>query len=552
MPSELLELRLWSVAPTSLKRRKSQRQKRKENMKSTPAIIGSPNTETAVYLLLGILWDYIPNKFSFEEFEVSPRKQKYGHTKHLDARGKELIDGKWVDVNFEFKLNSKSLLCDVKKHPEFYATWLICWRHDSPNAEEYVERVLCLEDVFNKLDENEKYQILRKTKDATAVISTLPKSDTSQPPFKHSHPALIGTPSAETAVYFLLGMMWNYIGYQFCFEEFEPSPKKNNYNHTKILDARGIEFIDGQWTDVNFEFKLKSSGIFGDLKNHPTFNATWVICWQHDALSAIMQYVERVLSLEDIYCKLPTHEKNRLISNPDQIVKIVGVKTSVPELVDRFSSVNRGKVKHFIDMWKHQIQGGTSEIILLHDSESKVRLVANSSEHVLIKAVVPIELRQLLVQNYAAEEMEVNDKLKLLLSNLDIPTIETIMETITSKANQIVTPTSVQQTIHASIKSELKQKTNIDDIDMAIVEKFKYLGLNRQKNCDVPGTPVIIKWLYGKHVVELRYRYKMGWSFEGYYLNGELINIPKGFGSRDKARNYYLNDAYSRITNQKI
>ena len=34
----------------------------------------------------------------------------------------------------------------------------------------------------------------------------------------------------------------------------------NNYNHTKILDARGIETIGGQWVDVNFEFKLKSSG----------------------------------------------------------------------------------------------------------------------------------------------------------------------------------------------------------------------------------------------------------------------------------------------------
>jgi len=349
-------------------------------MNTNTAIIGSPNTETAVYLLLGMLWDYIPYKFSFEEFEVSPRKQKYGHTKHLDARGKELIDGKWVDVNFEFKLNSKSLLSDVKNHPDFYATWLICWRHDSAAAEEYVERVLCLEDVFNKLDENEKNRILRKTKETLPTISTLPKSKSV---FKHSHPALIGTPSAETAVYLLLGMMWNYIGYQFSFEEFEPSPKKNNYNHTKVLDARGIECINGQWTDVNFEFKLKSSGIFGDLKNHPAFNATWVICWLHDA-PGIEQYVDRVLCLENIYKSLPENEKNRLISNPDQIVKIVGVKTSIPELVERFSINNRNKVKRFIDLWDHQIQGGTSEVVLLKDGRPKVRLVAYSSEHVLI------------------------------------------------------------------------------------------------------------------------------------------------------------------------
>lgn len=518
-------------------------------MSHSSAIIGKPNTETAVYLLLGMLWEHIPHKFSFEEFEVSPRKQKYGHTKHLDARGKELIGGKWVDVNFEFKLNSKSLLNDVKNHPEFYATWLICWRHDSPAAEKYVERVLCLEDVFNKLDENEKNRILRKTKDTLPAISTIPKTYAPKPQFKYSHPALIGTPSAETAVYLLLGMMWNYLGHHFCFEEFEPNPKKNNYNHTKILDARGIECINGIWTDVNFEFKLKSSGIFGDLKHHPNFNATWVICWHHDALSGIDAYVNRVLCLEDIFRNLPATERNRLVSNPDQVVKLVGVKTSVPDLVERFSSANREKVKRFIEMWNHQIQGGTSEVVLLQDGRPKVRLVAYSSEHVLIKATVTTELRQTLVKSYAAQEMEVNNKLKMKLSNLDIPIIEKIMDAITSKTNQIVTPKLAPPVINSSIKSESKQKKNIEDIDMTIVEKFKPLGFKR--NSDAPGTPVIIKWLYGTHVIELRYRYKMGWSFEGYYLNGLLINMPKGFSSRDSARNYYLQDAYHRITNQK-
>ena len=84
----------------------------------------------------------------------------------------------------------------------------------------------------------------------------------------------------------------------------------NNYNHTKILDARGIETIGGQWVDVNFEFKLKSSGVFGDLKHHPNFNATWMICWQHDALSGIMQYIKRVLCLEDIFNRLSSRERD--------------------------------------------------------------------------------------------------------------------------------------------------------------------------------------------------------------------------------------------------
>ena len=246
---------------------------------------------------------------------------------------------------------------------------------------------------------------------------------------QNKHPAITGTPSAETAVYLLLGLLWDRIPYQFTFEEFEVSPRKQKYNHTKHLDARGKEFVDGQWVDVNFEFKLKSSGVLSDLRHHPDFHATWLICWQHDAPDA-EKYVDRVLCLEDIFNKLSEEEKSRLICSPGKIVKLVGVKTPIPELVERFSVSNRGKVERFLELWPFHVQSGTSEIVLTKNGKPKIRLVAYSSEHVLIKETIPIELRQILINKFSAEEMEVNDKLKILLNKLDNSIIDRIMEVV--------------------------------------------------------------------------------------------------------------------------
>ena len=48
----------------------------------------APIAETGVYLLLGLLWDYIPYEFTFEEFEVDLYRKGYDFKKVVDACGK--------------------------------------------------------------------------------------------------------------------------------------------------------------------------------------------------------------------------------------------------------------------------------------------------------------------------------------------------------------------------------------------------------------------------------------------------------------------------------
>ena len=66
----------------------------------------APSSENALYFMLGLLWEYVPYEFIFDEFEVDPKKKGYSFNKYVDARGKVWEDNQWVEVTIEFKLFS--------------------------------------------------------------------------------------------------------------------------------------------------------------------------------------------------------------------------------------------------------------------------------------------------------------------------------------------------------------------------------------------------------------------------------------------------------------
>jgi len=72
-------------------------------------LVYAPNCENGVYLLMGLLWVYLPYQFAIEAFEID------------DAKGKCYLEDKWTDINIEFKLYSSGLRRDIEKHPGVYA-----------------------------------------------------------------------------------------------------------------------------------------------------------------------------------------------------------------------------------------------------------------------------------------------------------------------------------------------------------------------------------------------------------------------------------------------
>lgn len=145
-----------------------------------PAIQGIPRAENCVYLLLGLLWDELPQEFSFLEFEVDPYKQGYSHKKWLDARGEVKKDDEWEKVTFEFKLESKGLMRDVERYPDFYADWLICWDHNAPAAEKYVGEILSLRQIYEGLSEEEKERVKSEIIDLDFLQEDVAKPSTDE------------------------------------------------------------------------------------------------------------------------------------------------------------------------------------------------------------------------------------------------------------------------------------------------------------------------------------------------------------------------------------
>lgn len=231
-------------------------------------------------------------------------------------------------------------------------------------------------------------------------------------------------PSAETAVYLILGLLWDYIPYKFMFEEFEVDPYRKGYDFKKVVDACGQEWKDGEWIDVNFEFKLKSSGLLRDIQRYPKFYPDWVICWIHDAKAA-EKYTGNVLCLYDIYKSLPENEKNKIMQQPNKTIKKWDDTSTMEELLSRFSHENRRKVNFIIEEWDEYIPG-SSEIILLNKGLRAARVCAYSSEYILIKD--NIELKEYMKERYKTEKSGLS--LRLLLKNLDKKDIKEILAKI--------------------------------------------------------------------------------------------------------------------------
>ncbi len=123
----------------------------------------APSTENEVYMLTAFLWEHLPYKIVFEEFEVDPQRQEYRHFKWLDARGKRLVDGKWENITVEFKLHSSGFLRDLKKYPglkEDRVNLIICWCDDAPEIRDYVGEVMALKPILFSLPEDERKRII--------------------------------------------------------------------------------------------------------------------------------------------------------------------------------------------------------------------------------------------------------------------------------------------------------------------------------------------------------------------------------------------------------
>lgn len=119
-----------------------------------------PDAEVGVYLLMGLLWEYLPQRIVMESFELDPKREGHTHSKYLDAKAKVLADDGWKDVTLEFKLNSSGLLRDLEKHPGLAVDLIVCWTHDAPAVEPYVGDVLELKSVFWALAKEKRERII--------------------------------------------------------------------------------------------------------------------------------------------------------------------------------------------------------------------------------------------------------------------------------------------------------------------------------------------------------------------------------------------------------
>ena len=131
-------------------------------------------------------------------------------------------------------------------------------------------------------------------------------------------PPLLFCPSAEPAVVFLLGLLWDDLPERFAFEEFEVS------QGSKVPDASGMWLDNGTWRKATFEFKLCGCDI---LKEARRLRVDWLICWENDGGEAVKQHAAHVLELRKVWSALPQERRHRLIG-------AVRTQPKLPEQVD--------------------------------------------------------------------------------------------------------------------------------------------------------------------------------------------------------------------------
>lgn len=240
---------------------------------------------------------------------------------------------------------------------------------------------------------------------------------------KDESPIFNCAPSAENAVYFLLGLLWEYVPYKFIFEEFEVDPKRRGYEFNKYVDACGKEWKGGEWIDVNFEFKLRSSGLLNDIKKYPDFKPDWLICWEHDAEAAEF-YSGKILCLFEIFTSLPDEKKKNILINPHMRIKDWNKESNMKDLLSRFSN-NRSKVHYILKKWQEYIPGN-SEILLLKKGRTVARICSYSSEYLLLQGNQ--KLMEHIKENYST--IISGDSIRVLLKNIDKIDIQEILNKI--------------------------------------------------------------------------------------------------------------------------
>ena len=238
---------------------------------------------------------------------------------------------------------------------------------------------------------------------------------------------LLFRPGEENAVYLLMGLLWDYLPYQFAFEEFEVNPRERGYDHSKWLDARGKQFKNGEWVKVNFEFKLKSSGLLRDIDKHPNLCADFLVCWEHDSPEA-EKYVDEVISLKEIYYNLSEDEKESIILKPKQVGKPSLDDVPVDELLERFSDENRPKVEHLCDIWA-DAHGGHTEIIFPWGGETLFRANPGVPNHLTArKSPLSDDVKQVLLEKFGAVSQDCT--IRVPLNPLDIDDLDSLIELI--------------------------------------------------------------------------------------------------------------------------
>jgi len=246
--------------------------------------------------------------------------------------------------------------------------------------------------------ENLKFQIYRGDQVMKETIS---------PEFS----GLLYPPSSENGVYLLMGLLWEHLPYRFAFEEFEVDPNRQGYNHSKWLDARGKVWVDGNWKDVTFEFKLFSSGLRKDVEKQPNLYTDFLICWEHDAPD-VEKYVDEVISLKEIFYTLTEKQRHQIILHPEKLVKTSTSAALIDDLLKRFSEANREKVRYFLNRWP-QAQGATTEILFLRGKRTVFRACAYSSEHLIVSEPIPEAIRQELVNRFGGTELKTSIRVPL-------------------------------------------------------------------------------------------------------------------------------------------
>jgi len=238
-------------------------------------------------------------------------------------------------------------------------------------------------------------------------------------------------PSAESAVYFLLGLLWNDIPYQIAFDGFEMNPAHHGYEHTKHLDARARMLRNGEWQQITVEFKLNSSGWPRDIRNKEHLTSVdLLICWEHDD-AAVEEYAETILALKDIYSQLPLFRQRELIWDDSQTGKSLPGASPVAELLERFGESAANTVRALIEEWAGfgLVEGGVAEIKFVKGQHTLIRACPYDTKHLILTQHIPRRVFKDLLARFPTQPLK-TEQVKIMLEDVTCADAREIAEAV--------------------------------------------------------------------------------------------------------------------------